>query len=175
VFRVSLALAVLGLSAWPSSAQAARDQVASTRKPTAEASSPIDAWMKCTECTEQDLNAVVKLGPSAVPRLGQILRDGPPASARQAMQNRLLADYRNLKEFEKSHPQSKVPVTEQEYVKTYMDNFDVRYRVRSATALSRIGGAEARTYLEEAQRAPLRADVKRAVGEELERTSGSKR
>jgi len=164
-------LAVGLLSTWPSFAVGqlpAASRASSAQRQPIDVTAPIDSWMKCSECTERELNAVVKLGPLAVPVLGQILRDGPPAQSSQAMRNLLLANYSRLKEFEKSHPKPKVPANEQEFVKIYMDNFDARNRVRAARALSRIGGSDARTFLEEAQRAPLRDDVRQAIRHELE-------
>jgi hypothetical protein len=173
--RLTLAIGFLSLLSLSAAGQAVHTQTAPAPKAPGEVLSPIDAWMKCSECTEQDLQDVVKLGESAVPALGLLLRDGPPAASRQAMQNLLLAQFRNLKEFEKSHPQSKVSVTEQMFVNIYMDNYVARFQVRAAAALSRIGGPAAQSLLEEAQNASVRRDVQQAVRRELDGMNARKK
>ncbi|WP_410969664.1 hypothetical protein, partial [Salmonella sp. SAL4450] len=74
-----------------------------------------------------------------------------------------------MKEYESQHPEAKVPMTHDEYVKTYLDNFIALYQVRSATGLGDIGGPEASRLLDEARRQPLREDVRAVVDQQAER------
>jgi hypothetical protein len=77
--------------------------------------------------------------------------------------------YRELKEYERTHPQVKVPGSEEQYIASYMDNYAALYRVRAATALGTIGGADARRALEEASRVAVRKDVREAVKASLKK------
>jgi HEAT repeat protein len=128
----------------------------------------IDALMECDDCKESQEQAVQKLGPAAVPVLATLLREGPSPEKRELVRRHLLQAYQDLKDYEKEHPQAKVPMTEQEYVRTYLENYTARYQVRAAYALARIGGPQARTALDEALRSPLRDDVKVALRNAIE-------
>lgn len=135
----------------------------------AEARRTIVAWLECEECTEGQLEAVVKLGAAAVPSLAASLREGPSQANREVLRRNLAATYRELKEYERTHPEAKVTLSEEEYVRTYMENYVALHQTRSAKALGAIGGPEARRALEEASRAQLRDDVKNAVQASLDK------
>jgi hypothetical protein len=129
----------------------------------AEARRTIIAWLECEECTEGQLEAVVKLGAAAVPSLAASLREGPSQASREVYRRNLAATYRELKDYERTHPEAHVTMSEEEYVRTYMENYVALHQTRSATALGAIGGPEARRALEEASRAQFRDDVMHAV------------
>jgi hypothetical protein len=124
--------------------------------------------MECEECREGQRAAVTRLGAAAVPVLGQYLR-GPTPERRAEVRRSLLAAYLKMKEYESDHSNAKVPMTQEEYVKTYLDNFIALYQVRSATGLGDIGGPEAARLLDEARRQPLREDAKAVVDQQAER------
>jgi len=124
-------------------------------------------WFECEECTEGQLDRVVKFGQLVVPSLGATLREGPPPASIEELRQHLLANYRNLAEYQSTHPDEpvKLPMGEAEYVKTYLDNYVALYQVRAATALGTIGGPAAREALLSAR--PVRSDVRSAVEQAL--------
>ena len=85
------------------------------------------------------------------------------------VQRSLQAAWQKMKEYEADHANVKVPMTQDEYVTTYLDNFIALYQVRSAIGLGDIGGSEAARLLNEARRQPLREDVKTVVEQQAER------
>src|SRR5687767_11119088 len=74
----------------------------------------IEAWLECEECTEGQLNAVVRLGQVAVPTLSATLSGGPSVAKRSELGQHLLETYRKLKEYERKHPEARVSMTEDE-------------------------------------------------------------
>jgi hypothetical protein len=124
-------------------------------------------YLECDECEEGELEAVVKQGPAVVSSLVATLLEGPSRANLETLRRQLITNYRELKEYERTHPDSKVPGTEEQYVKTFTENYIALYRVRAATALGAIGGPEARRALEEASRKSLRTDVQAAVNASL--------
>ena len=135
----------------------------------AQARRTIVTYLECEECEVDQVEAVIKLGQVAVPTLVATLRDGPPRTNLEVYRRHLTARYRELKEYEKTHPQVKVPGSEGEYVESYIDNYVAMYRVRAATALGSIGGAEAKQALEEASRMNFRKNVSEAVKASLDK------
>jgi len=81
----------------------------------------------------------------------------------------LVDTYRQLKDYEKQHPQNKVTMSEDEYVRLYTANQTALYQIRAARALATIGGADARRALQEALQLPLRDDVKATVRDSLQK------
>jgi len=168
--RGSLAAALLSGAAVLLLGAPTRGQAPSTvqqSRPDNQAVQAIQAWMECQDCSEERA-AVARLGVPAVPLLGEYLR-GPTAEKRELARRALEAAYRRMKQYEASHPAAKVPMTQEEYIKTYLANYVAQYQVRSATGLADIGGPEATKLLEEAQQAPLRGDVKAVIHRHLER------
>jgi len=135
----------------------------------ANARRTIVAWLECEECTEGQLEAVTRLGPVAVPTLAVTLRQGPPPANRELHRAHLVDTYRQLKDYEKQHPQNKVTMSEDEYVRFYTANQTALYQIRAAQALATIGGADARRALQEALQLPLRDDVKATVRDSLQK------
>ena len=156
-------------SAGPNSNQGSTNQEKQTPEQWTQTRRTIVTYLECEECEEGELEAVVKLGESAVPTLAATLRGGPSPANREILRRQLLDTYRKLKEYEKTHPKAKISQGEEEYVKTYAENYVALYQTRAATALSAIGGPNARKALEEASKASLREDVKAVVKTALEK------
>jgi hypothetical protein len=126
-------------------------------------------YLSCEECEGSELDTIVRLGEVVVPTFAATLREGPPQGNLELLRRQLTASYRELKEYERTHPEVKVPGSEGKFVKTYMDNHVALHQARAAIALAAIGGAEAKRALEEASRKPLRSDVQAVVKEALEK------
>ena len=133
----------------------------------AQARRIIVAWLECEECESGELEAVVRLGNTAVPTLVATLRGGPSPASRERLRRHLVSTYGRLRKEGETHREMRVAQSEEAYVKTYMDNYVALYQVRSAQALAAIGGDEARRALETASQASLRKDVADAVKESL--------
>lgn len=138
----------------------------------AQARRTIVAWLECEECSEKELENVRRLGQAAVPTLVAALERGPSPGNLELLQRHLTKNYRELKEYERTHPEAKVTGTEKEYVTTYTDNYLAQYQSRAAIALGEIGGAEARRALENAQKRKLRDDVAQVVATALKGARG---
>jgi hypothetical protein len=135
----------------------------------AQARRAIVNYFECEECTAGEAEAVVKLGRDALPTLAATLVEGPPQTKLEVYRRQLTARYRELKEYEQTHPGAKAPGTEDRFVKAYLDSYVALYQVRAAAALGAIGGPESRRALEEAFQKPLRADVSKALKAALEK------
>ncbi|MBI5042527.1 MAG: hypothetical protein HZC10_01555 [Nitrospirae bacterium] len=140
-----------------------------TLKETAEAQHIIVNWMECEECVDGELEAVKKLGEIAVPSLSKILPEGPSKESLDLRRRHLITTYKELKKYGETHPESAIKMSEQEYVKIYMDNYIALYQIRAAEALSAIGGLAAKKALEDSLKIPLRDDVKAAVRDSIEK------
>jgi hypothetical protein len=117
--------------------------------------STVIAWLECEECTEGELEAVVKQGQVAVPTLAASLRDGPSPARREQLRRHLEESHGRVKD--------RTRTTAAVYVQRYTENFEALYRVRAARALGLIGGPAARQALEDAQRQPYRDDVRQSI------------
>jgi hypothetical protein len=135
-------------------APAARAQPAGQPSTPASVQTVVTSWLECDDCTDGELQAVVKLGSSAVPSLTDTLLNGLPKPRRDAHTKHLLNRYRALKEYEKTHPDSPMTQTEQEFVSRYLEKYETSHRTRAARALGRIGGAEAANALDKASALP---------------------
>lgn len=118
------------------------------------------AYAECEECESGELDAVVRFREKAVPTLVAVLERGPSEAKMAEHEFGLRRTYQNLQEYARKHPEGKVSLSEQDYLRTYRDNYKALYQVRAATALAAIGGTNAKKALEQAsQRNDLRADV----------------
>jgi hypothetical protein len=130
----------------------------------AEVRQAVVAWLECEECEEGQLEAVKKLGTNAVPTLGATLERGPSAASRERVRRHLEDSYGKIAEYVKKNPEEKLEVSEDEYVKIYLENYAANYKVRSAQALAAIGGEQARKLLEAAAATKSsRGDVQAAL------------
>jgi hypothetical protein len=112
------------------------------------------AWMNCVECLDGELDRVVALGDAAVPYLAQLAIQGAPASYLDTVRLEEDINYRRL-------VLAGVDTSLVRNVRdTYAENTSARFRIRSALALRRIGGPQARQALDSALSQRLRPDVR---------------
>lgn len=123
------------------------------------------AWLECEECTDGELEGVVKFGELAVPTLGATLERGPSPASLEKVRMHLESSYRNMVEYARTHDEVKIDQSEEEYVKQYLENYQANYAVRSAQALAKLGGPEARKLIDAAGKRKLRDDVSVVVQE----------
>jgi len=110
----------------------------------------ITFWMECEECTAAQLQAVVRLGPPAVPALNEFLRNGPPSTSIDPREKAIRDRYQQQQRYAPAHPESRPPMSEDDTVALYLRNYRAAYRSRAAQALRAIGTAEARAALTQA-------------------------
>ncbi|WP_455205360.1 hypothetical protein [Kaarinaea lacus] len=140
-----------------------------TPKEAAEARRTIVAWLECEDCTDKELEKVVGLGKTAVPTLIACLDQGPSAANRELYRLHLVEAHKKLVDYGRDHPDAAIKMNQDDYVKMYMENYEALYRIRSATALSSIGGKEAREALEKAaKKENQRKDVDTTIRTSLE-------
>lgn len=121
-------------------------------------SSRVSHLMECEECNAGELDSVVALGDSAVAELATRLHTGPPAgrvSVYRAFLGEQVAAIRRLRS---QGPGAGSPDSVA-YVNEFLSNYKATYQMRSARALSLIGGSAARDALHQATLMPLRNDV----------------
>lgn len=124
------------------------------------------AWVESDEPDQAALEAVVEFGEEAVPSLRGMLLRGP-APARAELQRLHLEEVYGELVTAAARTGTELGLTREEYLSLYRANLLALYRSRSATALARIGGQEARRALEELLSADLREDVRWSVAEAL--------
>jgi len=130
----------------------------------------ITSWLECDECTDGELDTVIRLGHISVTddlvvrHLGEALRGGPSADSQEALTASLKAAYQDLSAFARDHPEMPVSISEDDYVRAYVSNYIALYQVRSATALAKIGTENAMLEITRARtREDLRSDVRRSL------------
>ena len=129
----------------------------------------IEKWLSCEECSNGELQALVQIGQPAVGPLATALRNGPPQTLRDERRRQLSAKYRASVEYARTHPDSPVPMSEDQYIRRHMDNLVLLYQIRAATGLGFVGGPDARRELTQALSLPLPPDVLVAIRQALVR------
>jgi hypothetical protein len=130
----------------------------------AEARRALVAWFECEECTEGELEKVLRYEDIVVPNLAAALQGGLSPSKREEARLHLRETYRALTRYAKESEDGPVPMSEQRYLDVYLENFDSLYRLRAATALGRIATPAAKDALRRSlELANLRADVRRTI------------
>jgi len=129
----------------------------------------LEAWLTCEECTNGELETIVRAGQSMVSPLAEALRAGPTQDTLDGTRRRLTGAYQSMVEYAKTHPDAPVPMSEREYVDRHLENFIVMYQSHAATGLGAIGGAAAKDELTKASALPLRQPVLTVVRETLQR------
>jgi len=124
-------------------------------------------WLECEECTEGELEKLLRYGEYAVPTLGAVLERGPSPATLEKYRLHLESSYRNLIEYSRTHEEVKIEQTEEEYVKQYLENYQAHHAVRAAQALAKLGGVEPRRSLEVASKRKMREDVNLVIQESL--------
>lgn len=160
-----IAVVVASLSAWGCASIKPHQQLSPEKA--AEVRRMIVAWLECEECEEQQLEKVVALGTVAVPTLAATLKQGPSTASRELFRRHLADTYEQLVVYASKHPQDKLPMSREQYIKTYMENYVALYRMRAARALGAIGNPAARRALEDALKLSLRDDERNAVESSL--------
>jgi len=122
-------------------------------------------WLECEECTEGELEKLLRYGEHAVPTLAATLERGPSPATLEKYRLHLEGSYRSLIEYSRTHDEVKIDQSEEEYVKQYLENYQAHYAVRSAQALAKLGGSEARKALEAAGKRKMREDVNVVIRE----------
>ena len=154
----------LGLGAQPQafSQEVPPDQALALRQ-------AVTAWLECEECTEGQLEAVLKLGELAVPSLAAALERGPSPASLERLQMHLERNYREMAVYAETHDEVKMDLKLDEYVKIFTENYVAAHRARAAEALGKIGGESARARLVAASRLKLRADVLAVIKESADK------
>jgi Mg2+ and Co2+ transporter CorA len=129
------------------------------------------AWLECEECTDGELDRLARYGELAVPTLGAVLERGPSPATLENYRLHLESSYRKLVEYSRTHDDVKIDQSEDEYVKQYLENYQAHFAVRSALALRKLGGVQARTILEAASKRKMRDDVNAVVQDSLKAIS----
>ena len=127
------------------------------------------AWLECEECTEGQLEALLKQGELAVPSLAAALRYGPSPASLERVQGQLEQTYRELLVYSQTHDEVKLELKEDEFVKLYLDNYRASHAARAAEALGMVGGELAKATLDSASRLRFRADVLAVIQESARR------
>lgn len=131
----------------------------------------LSTWLDCEECTSKQLNAVVHIGPPAIPFLKLALNSGPSQVRLAQLQLHLRQQFTTLQKYRRtSHAESKISLNEKQYLESHTTNFINQYRTRSAVALGAIGGNMATAILQEAQQGKLTDVVQEAVQHALNAT-----
>lgn len=125
------------------------------------------AWLECEECTDGELERLARYGEYVVPTLVAVLERGPSPATLEKYRLHLESSYRNLIEYSRTHDEVKIDQSEEEYVKQYLENYQAHYAVRSAQALAKLGGPEARRALEAASKRKMREDVNGVIQESM--------
>lgn len=126
------------------------------------------AWLECEECGDGELEAVLEHRNIVIPSLTASLNEGPSPATLQSFKSQLVKNYRNIQDYSKTHPDAKIKMNEEDYVQLYTKNYIAKYQVRSAIALAKIGGNDAKDALNKALKMNFRKDVQQTIKESLE-------
>lgn len=128
-------------------------------------------WLDCEECTAAQLQAVIRLGPKAVPFLAAALHQGPTFVALVSLTRFLKRRYAELQKYKATHQDAPLPLNEREYIELHVSQLTTQYQIRAATALGAVGGPSARLALEQAMDLELPEVVRSVVKDALSRIS----
>src|SRR5688572_19161920 len=95
----------------------------------ARAQRDLIAWFECIECTDFELERVVKHGSLVEGALTSTLKDGPSPARRAQIEEQLRENHR-------SSPSQRI--SEDRYVELFSESIAVGYRARAAIALGRL-------------------------------------
>jgi hypothetical protein len=162
--QLRIVLTAAALSMLGASTQAATEL---TPEQSLELRKAVVTWLECEECTDGELDRLLKYGEVAVSTLAAVLDRGPSPASVEKYRLHLESSYRKLVEYSRTHDDVKIDQSEDEYVKQYLENYQAHYAVRSAQALAKLGGVEARRSLEAASQRKMREDVNQVVQDSL--------
>jgi len=125
----------------------------------AAAQSALIAWFECVECSNGELEAVLKFGKLVESALISTLQTGPSPAKRAEIEQ-------TLREQHRSSPSQ--TISADRYVKLFSEDIDAGYRVRAAMALGRLRTQGALDALRtEANNGVQREDVREAARQAL--------
>jgi hypothetical protein len=165
---IYLALAIALLLPAAASSQPDSDKRLN-REDTVDAIRALSTWFECEECHVNQLAAVTRYGHFIVPSLAATLSGGLSPATRELLRRRLDDRYSQLTEQGKKNPKLAITARREEFVARHLDDFDAKYRIRAAQALTVIGGREARAALEAGLGKTERGDVRAVIGESLKK------
>ncbi len=125
-------------------------------------------WLECEECTEDQLEKVLKHGSLLQPLLVSTLHQGAAPASQELYRRELEKRYDELIVYSKTHPHAKPTLSKQAFVQLYLGNLKAQYQSRSAKALAAIGGEKPRQALQQALNKTDREDVKHVIKESLQ-------
>ena len=149
----------------------AQQTAAPQQLPPADVQRTLLIYYECEECQSGELQAVVRLGDNAVAPLAQVLRDGPPADSIAKLQQHLVTQYQQDANDARLRNAPAPPMSQDETVALYTENYTRMYRTRAARALGAIGGTNARAALTRAQSLNLPPEVQAAIKQALNSSS----
>lgn len=120
-------------------------------------------WLECEECTENQLETVLKHSKRLQPMLISTLQKGVAPASQELYRRELEKRYDELVIYSKTHPHSKPTLPKPEFVNLYLSNLTAQYQTRAAKALSAIGGETSKQALQESLKNVKREDVIRAI------------
>lgn len=126
-------------------------------------------WLECEECTEGELKAVLAHKDRLQPMFISSLNKGVAPASLQLYKYDLGKRYDELVAASRTNPRTRPTVSKDAYIKLYLGNFVAQYKVRSAKALSAIGGEKSKQAIKEALGREKRKDVVKALKDALEK------
>ncbi len=140
-----------------------------------EDSEVVERYLNCEDCLDGELEAVLELGEKASPILLEFLASGPSPETLRSTEKGLnetyaqMAEYAKIQEDRTLRPRQ----SQDEFVRTFLDNLNAQYQTRSVRAIVLIGDEAAiektRVLLEEqlarTERDDLRSMLLLALGE----------
>jgi hypothetical protein len=127
-------------------------------------------WLECEECTENQLEKVMKHDKQLRPMLISTLHQGVAPASSELYRRELEKRYDELVEYSATHPNTKPTVSKQAFVDLYLANLNAQYKTRAAQALASIGGKKSRRALQQALDEANREDVKLVIEQSLKDT-----
>ena len=135
----------------------------------------VERYLNCEDCLDGELDAVLELGDRANPILIDNLVSGPSPETLQSVERGLRESYNQMAEYAKIQEDRTLRPrqSQDEFVRTFLDNLAAQYQTRSVNAIALIGDEatieKARSLLEEqlarTEREDLRAMLLIALGE----------
>ncbi|HXD74088.1 MAG TPA: hypothetical protein VN628_10145 [Vicinamibacterales bacterium] len=136
--------------------------------PPADVQRILVTYLECEECQSGELQAVVRLGDTAVAPLAQFLREGPPQSTLDPLRQHVIAQYQQDVEYRNLHSLAAPTMSADQTVALYAGNFSRMYRLRAVRALGAINSANAKAALMQAQAYNVGPDIKAAIAKALQ-------
>jgi hypothetical protein len=135
----------------------------------------VERYLNCEDCLDGELEAVLEVGDRASPILLEFLASGPSPETLRSTEKGLNETYAQMAEYAKIQEDRTLQPrqSQDEFVRTFLDNLNAQYQTRSVRAIVLIGDEVAiektRSILEKqlarTEREDLRAMLLLAFGE----------